>query len=339
MYGKTSVLALALGALIVTPAASDEVADFYKDRTVSIVVGFTAGGGADTFARLLGRNLAAHIPGNPNVIVQNLPGAGGINAFNQVYNTQPQDGTRTILTSPSHMLSQLMDTPNVRYDMGKMHWLGNLTRDVQSCVASGQSGIKSIKDAAERELIVGATGPNDSIAQHARLLSGLLGYKLRVVSGYPGTSQVRLAMETGEAEVVCAFWASQAMGPQQADMASGKLVPIVQMTATAHEAFGEAPLVYDLARNDEDRMLMRVVFGTTELSRPFLAPPGTPAARVAALRDAFWAAVNSPELKNDAARSRLILNPMGWQDSEAMFREIVGVPRNVVERAKEMTGG
>jgi tripartite-type tricarboxylate transporter receptor subunit TctC len=173
---SVAALAAFAGALATAqPTVADEVADFYKERNLTIVVGFSPGGGADAFARFLARHLGDHVPGKPSVIVQNMPGAGGLTSLNHVYNTEPQDGTRTILTSPSHTLSQVLDSPNVRYDMRKMHWLGTLTRDTTSCVASGRPGIRSITETADKELVVGATGPNDTVAQQTRLLASLLG--------------------------------------------------------------------------------------------------------------------------------------------------------------------
>src|SRR5262249_44103914 len=148
-----------------------------------------------------------------------------------------------------------------------------------------------------KELIVGATGASSSAAQHARLLANLLGYKLRIVTGYQGTAQMRLAMETGETSAVCALWASEALGPQKQDYESGRLVPIVQMGSKPHPVFGNAPLAYDLAKDEEQRSIMRIVFGTTELSRPLIAPQNVPPERVDALRTAFWNAVQSPEAK------------------------------------------
>jgi tripartite-type tricarboxylate transporter receptor subunit TctC len=328
-------VALAGALAMAPPAGADAVADFYKDRTVTITIGFAPGGGADTFARFLSRHLAAHLPGKPNVIIQHMPGAGGLTALNHIYNTGPADGSRTILTSPSHTLAQVISGKNVRYDLLKMSVIGTLTQDTSSCAASGRSGIKTILEGRKREIIVGATGPNSSAAQQSWLLANLLGLKVKVVTGYRGTGPIRLAMETGEVEVVCAFWASQALGRQKADVESGKLVPIVQMGSKPHPALGKAPVAYDLAKSDEDRRLMRVILGTTELSRPFLAPPGVPAGRVAALRTAFWAAVNAPDAQADAKRMRIIVDPLGWKETVAGLRESLGAPKAVVERAKK----
>lgn len=319
-------------------AAADAVSDFYKDKTVTVVVGYGAGGGADTFGRLLGRHIGKHLLGQPSVIVQNMPGAGGFKAVNNVYNTDPQDGTRIVLTSSTHATAPLMGNKKARWDFFKFQWLGNLTRDVAGCVASGRSGIKSIVQGKNREIIYGASGKSAPSAQQPRSIASILGYKAKVIAGYRGTASQRLAMEKGEIEATCAFWASLALGPQKPDIESGKLVPIVQLSFKGHPAFGKAPLIYDLASNEEDRKVLYFIFGATEISRPFAAPPGVPAARVAALRSAFWGAVTSPELKADAARQKLILDPMTWQQTEAAYRAFLDVSPKIIERAKQALG-
>jgi len=327
------------GLLIAAPqAAADAAADFYKGKTVTLVIGFSPGGGADTFARFFAPHFSEHMPGKPNVIIQNMPGAGGIKALNHVYNTGAQDGTRVMLTSPSHTIAFLLGRKNVRYDMNKIKWIGTLTQDTSSCVASGSSGIKSITDTKTRELIIGATGKSSSTTQHALLLKHMLGYKIRIVQGYRGTARVRLAMKSGEVQGVCAFWASAALGPQSQEVKSGELVPIVQMGSKPHPAFGKAPVAYDLAPDADSRKIMRVVFGTTELSRPFAAPPGTPAMQLAGLRKGFWGAVNAPQLKKDAARAKLIVDPLDWRDTEKALKEILDTPKNLIARTKKIIG-
>jgi hypothetical protein len=143
---------------------------------------------------------------------------------------------------------------------------------------------------------------------------------------------MRLAMETGEVSAACALWASQALGPQKQDYDSGKLVPIVQMGSKPHPVFGKAPIAYDLAKDEEQRRIMRIIFGTTELSRPIVAPPNVPAERVAALRNAFWNALNSPEAKADAERLKLIIDPLDWKRTTDELREILSMPEAIVQR-------
>ena len=330
--------AIAALALAAPQAAADAAAEFYKGRTLTLVIGFSPGGGADTFARFFVPHFAANMPGKPSVIVQNMPGAGGIKALNHVYATGAQDGTRVMLTSPSHTIAFLLGKKNVRYDMNRIRWIGTLTQDTSSCVASDKSGIRSVVEARNREIIVGSTGRSSSTSQHVLLLQKMLGYKFKIVEGYRGTASVRLAMKKGEVEAVCAFWASAALGPQAQEIKSGELVPIVQMGRKPHPALGKAPVVYSLARNDDERRIMRVVYGTTELSRPFAAPPGTPDTQLDGLRRGFWGAVNSPGMKKDAARARLIVDPLDWKDTEAALKEILSTPKALIERTKEIIG-
>jgi len=337
----TAIFAAAVmsAAGAVQPAGAETPAEFYSKNNLTIVVGFSPGGGADTFARFFARHIGKHLPGNPHVIVQNMPGAGGIKALNHFYNVGAQDGSRTILTSATHTFAKLVGKKNVRYDINKIHWLGTLTQDTTSCAASPQSGFKSIVEAKDREIVFGSTGASSSTTQHALLMRNLLGYKIKVVTGYKGTARVRLAMKTGEVEAVCAFWASQALGPQKQDVANGVLIPIVQMGTKAHPAFGSAPVIYDLARNDEERLIMRTVLKATELTRPYGAPPGTPADRVAALRKGFWTAVNTPELKADAKRIGLIIDPLDYKETVAEFAKIFATPKDVIARTKKVVSG
>jgi len=333
---NSAALAAIAGAIAVAPpAAADPIADFYSKKNVTIIVGYSAGGGADLWARFLARHLGKHIPGKPNVIVQNMPGGSGFRAINHVYAVAPQDGTRLILPSVSAPTAAALGKKGVRWDTLKFRWLGNLTRDAQSCMASGKSGVKSIADAKKHVLIIGSDGESNTTAQHPRMLNKLFGYKIKMVTGYRGTAKVRLAMEKGEVEAVCSIWASSAMGPQRGDVEAGRLVPIVQMGTKKQAIFGNAPLVYDLTRDKEVLQVMRFIFGPSEISRPFAVGPGTPEARVAALRASFWAAATSPELRVDAKKRHLFVNPMGWQETEAAFREMLNVTPAVIARAKK----
>lgn len=331
-------LALAGAVAASSPVAADSISDYYKGKTVTVVVGFSAGGGADLWARFFARHIGNHIPGKPNVIVQNMTGGSGFRAINYVYGQAPQDGTRLLLPSVAISTAKALGTPNVSWDTLKFNWLGNLTRDAQSCVASARSGIRSIREATTRQIIFGSDGAGNSTGQHPKVLAALFGYKLKIVTGYQGTAQVRVAMEAGEVEAVCSLWASSALGPQRADMDSGKLVPIVQMGSTKHAIFGAAPTVYELTGNKADIQLMKFIFGPGEISRPIGVGPGVPADRVAALRAAFWAAANAPELKADAAKTRLVVDPMDWKETVAAYRDVVDVPESVVARGKELIG-
>jgi tripartite-type tricarboxylate transporter receptor subunit TctC len=327
----------AAGVLGFAPAASaDAVADFYKGKNVTVVVGYAAGGGADLWGRFFARHIGRYIPGQPNVIVQNMPGSGGFRSVNYVYNVAPKDGTVLILPTTSAISAPKMGIPNVRWDTFKFQWIGNLTRDVSGCAASGRSGIKSIREATKRLIIFGADGQDDPASHQPRLLQKLLGYKTKIVMGYKGTGPAFMALEIGEIDARCSVWASQAMGNKRADFESGKLVPIMQTGSKKAAIFGDAPLIYELARNDDDLRVMRFLFGAIEISRPFATPPGVPADRLAALRAAFWKAAKSDHLLAEAKRLQLVIDPMTGEETEAALRASIDMPADVVKRAKAM---
>jgi tripartite-type tricarboxylate transporter receptor subunit TctC len=333
-----AAVAFAGMTIVAHPAGADPVADFYKGKTVSVVVGFAAGGGADLWGRFFAKHIGNFIPGKPNVIVQNLTGASGFAAVNSVYNVGPHDGTRILMPTVSAPTAKALGYPNVRWDTLKFQWLGNLVKDAPACVASGRSGIKSITEAKTRQIIFGSDGASNSTSGHPRTLAALLGYKIKIIVGYSGTSRVRLAMDKGEVDAVCSFWASSALGPQRADMDSGKLVPIVQMGEAKYPIFGNAPTAYSLARNQEDLQVMHFVFGPSEISRPAGVSPKVPHDRVEALRKAFWDAANSDEMKADAKKLHLVIGPVGWKETTEAFRKLLDVPPSVVERARTILG-
>jgi tripartite-type tricarboxylate transporter receptor subunit TctC len=324
-------------AFALAPTANAETpAEFYARQNLTLVVGFSPGGGADTFARFFARHLGKHIEGKPSVVVQNMPGAGGIKALNHLYNVGAQNGSRIMMTSPSHTLGQFLGKKNIRYDIKKLKWIGTLTQDVPSCAANAQSGFTSIEQAKDKQLIIGGTGPSSSTTQHALLLANMFGYKIKVVTGYRGTAKVWLAMKKNEVQAVCTFWASSAMGNQAQGVASGAMVPIVQMGRKPHPAFGKAPVAYDLARNDEEREIMGAIFSVSELSRPYAAPPGTPENNLAALRKGFWAAVHTPALRADAKRLHLTVDPLTAEETIKAFAKIFATPKHLVDKAKKL---
>jgi tripartite-type tricarboxylate transporter receptor subunit TctC len=331
----SAILALLATSQVASKAVAQEpVAEFYKGRNLTVLIGFGPGGGVDLYGRLLGQHLVKHLPGKPAFVPQNMPGGGGLVALNYLYNVAPKDGSTIIIVLPSHAMEPAMGNANAQWDTLKLNWLGNLSRDVPGCIAFGRTGIRSIKEAHTREITVGATGPSSGTFQHAAALANIFGYRIKIISGYQGTAQVRLAMESGEVDAMCELYSSVAIGPQREDISSGKYVPIVQMGTAKHRAFAEAPMIYDLASNEQQRKLISFIYGSSEVTRPFAAPPGVPADRVAALRKAFWAAATSPELKADAERMQLILDPMTGEQTEAAFRSILNTSQDVIEQAK-----
>jgi tripartite-type tricarboxylate transporter receptor subunit TctC len=246
----------------------------------------------------------------------------------------PKDGTTLITMLPTNAVEPQMGNRNARWDTLALNWIGTLTRDSPSCVVSGKSGVKSIEDAKTREIVFGATGWSSTMAQHPATLANLFGYKIKVVVGYPGIAPTFQAVAAGEVDGLCSFYTSQALYTQKREMEAGELIPVVQMGTKKDPVFRDAPLIHDLAKTEEQRTILQFVFGLAELARPLAVPPGVPAERVAALRKAFWAAATSPELKTDASRSGMIINPVNGADTEAAFRDAVSSPRETLERVR-----
>src|SRR5690606_11349970 len=205
------------------------VANFYSGKNLTILVGFAPGGTVDLTARIISRHIARHLPGNPNVIVQNMPGGGGLTALNHLTNVALKDGTTLLTMLPTNAVEPQMGNQNARWDTLALNWIGTLTRDSPSCAVSGKSGIKSIEDAKTRQIVFGATGWSSTMAQHPATLANLFGDKLKVVVGDAGIAPTFEAVAAGEVDGLCSFYTSQAMYTQKREMDSGELVPIVQM--------------------------------------------------------------------------------------------------------------
>lgn len=334
---RYAAVAIALGsAVAVAPAQANDADGFYKGRTIGILVGFSAGGGADLWARFMARHFGKHIPGEPSVVVQNMPGAGGFSALNHLYNTAPKDGTQIMLVSTSAFTAPQLEQPNVRWSTLKLQWLGNLTQDTSSCVASAKSGVTSIADGRTRQIIFGSDGNDDSASHHPRFMSKLFGFNTKVIAGYKGTGEALLAVDRGEIDARCSVWASLALTSRKADIEAGKIVPIMQVGSKPHPVFGKAPMMRDFARNDEERQIIDFLFGTIDISRPFAVAPEVPAERVAVLREAFWKAANSPELKADAERAQFDIEPMTGEQTQAAMEKALTVSKTVAERSRAL---
>ncbi|MDP2358038.1 MAG: hypothetical protein Q8M31_18510 [Beijerinckiaceae bacterium] len=336
-FRRLMAAAFALGVVGISKAASaNPVEEFYRNKNINLMVGFAPGGGADLWGRFLARHLGSFIPGKPNVVVQNMPGASGFRAVGYTFNIAPMDGTNLVLPVPTALTAPSLGVANVTWDVFKFQWIGNLNRDSVGCVAMGKSGIKSIADAKDRQIIFGADGMDDPAAQQPRALANLLGFNIKVIAGFKGTGHALLSLESGEIDARCAFFASQALSERRADLDAGKLVPIMQVGSRKHAIFGNAPMVYDFARTEDERKIMQFIFGSTEITRPVAVGPGVPKDRVDVLREAFWTAANSKQLRDDAARLNLVVDPMDWKETEAAIRASIDFDPSIIDRAKKM---
>jgi tripartite-type tricarboxylate transporter receptor subunit TctC len=318
-------------------AAQESVEQFYKGKQLQIVVGSSAGGGYDTYARLLARHLGDHIPGNPAVVVQNMSGAGSNRAAGYIYSVAPKDGTVAGAIFPGAILQPLLGGPPVQHEPAKFLYLGNANSDVYVCFARADAPVKDFKDALSTELIVGASGDGATTRDFPVMLNNLLGAKFKLVMGYPGSREIALAMERGEVQGVCGIgWTGiEILYPEW--FAKGTIKPLVQLSVKGHRDLHarKVPTTLEFARNADERSVMELIYSQGVFGRPFVLPPGVPADRVAALRKAFMATFADPRLLAEAKKMNFDIEPMSGEDMQALVARLYATPANVVEKAKQ----
>jgi tripartite-type tricarboxylate transporter receptor subunit TctC len=336
-------LAVSFAAIAVSDgSAQDQVAQFYKGRQINVIVGSSAGGGYDIYARLLSRHMPKYIPGNPAMVVSNMAGAGSNAAAAHIYNAAPKDGTVIGALQNSAVLDALLDallgdTKRLRHDATKFVHLGSATIDHYVCIARADAEVKSFKDLLTQELIIGASQPGTSTRDFPAMLNNMTGSKIRLVSGYPGTREITLAIEKGEVKGLCGFsWSSlQAQRPDW--LKSGFIRVIVQEHDKGHPDITKmgVPLAVDFARTPENRRVMELIYSSETFGRPYMMSPGVPADRVAALRKAFMETLRDPELLAEARRIGLVIDPISGEELQALAEKLFATPVAIVEQAKQ----
>jgi tripartite-type tricarboxylate transporter receptor subunit TctC len=338
---RPAVLAGGMLMLATAPVAADAVADFYKGRTITIQVGFGAGGGYDTTTRLFARHFSKHVPGNPSVVVQNVPGAGSMNVANSIFTTAPKDGTVLGMFASSTALEPLFGNDKAVYDPRRYEWVGSLHRDIASCgvwKGAGQ-GVESLSDLlkAKKTVVFGSTSPTAITSQHPLFLKNVLGANLKVVYGYKGTKDVSLAMMRGEVDGSCGMFESSVRSAYDAHVKAGEFKVITQFGHKKIAYFGDATRVYDVLKNDDDKKIADVIFRQTELARPLAAPPGTPKDRIAALRKAMLATFKDAEMIAEAKKIQVDFDPVPGEEVVQMFADFYNTSPQLVKKARAVT--
>jgi len=341
-HRRAGVLIGAVAAFVFSaPAVADEVADYFRGKQISFQVGFGAGGGYDTTSRIVARHFGRHVPGNPSVIVQNVPGAGSIKVANLVYNTAPKDGTVLAVFSSSTAMVPLYGKRKVKIKTEKFEWIGSMHRDLQACgvwKGAGQ-GIKTLPDfiAAKEPVIFGSNGPTSPLTIFPLFMKNVLGAKVKVVHGYKGTKPINLAMQKGELTGTCGMFESSVRGAFYPSYKSGDLVLFVQLGEGRNvPLFGQATNIYDMLKTEEEKKMARLVFGVSEITRPLAAPPGTPKAHVAALRKALLDTMKDPALIADGKKIKVDFDPIPGEEVAAKFAEYFKTPRSLVDKTYEV---
>jgi len=336
--GKLSRSTLAAAAFVpVFSVQAQNPADFYKGKNVELYIGYSVGGGYDLYARVLARHIGRHIPGNPTVVAKNMEGAGSLRLANWLYRVAPKDGSVFATIGRGTGFDPLLGQQAAQFDGTKFTWIGSGNHEVSVCVAfEGRAGITKFEDLRTKEMTVGGTGASADTDQFPKVVNGVLGTKMKIVSGYPGGNDVVLAMERGELQGRCGWSWSSVKATHGSWIAEKKLNVLVQLSLEKHPDLPDIPLVTDFAKTDEEMQILKLIFARQVMGRPFLAPPGIPAERAAALRTAFMATMTDPVFTADAERSQLEVNPVAGDDLQKLVAEIYRTPAEVAKKAAEL---
>ena len=325
-------------ALAATPAAAaDPVAQFYAGKQIDLVVGSSAGGGYDTYARLISRRLGDHIPGNPEVVVQNMPGAGSNKATGYIYSVAPKDGTAIGAVFPGALLEPLIGDVQVQHDPNKLSYVGSANSDVYVCFVRSDAPAKTFQDVFTHEVILGASNTGGTTRDLPAMLDNLLGTKFRVVTGYAGSKEITLAIDRNEVNGACGIgWSG--LPTLHPEWFANKLVNvIVQLSMKGHPELNRMgiPLAVQFAKTDEERQVIELIESQGVFGRPYVLPPNVPPERVAALRKAFVDALHDKALLAEAEKMQLDLDFMPGDELQALVAKLYALPPNIVAHAKQ----
>lgn len=311
-------------------AQEDAVASFYRGRNIDILIGYSAGGSYDAYARIVGRFIGNHIPGQPRVVMRQMAGGGSRIAANHVYNIAPRDGTVMATADQAMPVQQAVGDPDIKFDTSRFNWIGNPTADNNLLVVWHTAGVRTLDDIRKKEVVLAATGVNTS-SQYAQALNSIAGTRFRIVLGYPGAAEMGLAMERGEVMSHTAPWA--AWKANRPDWVRDKKINVIfQVGLARSRELPDVPLFMDYAQNDLDRAALRLFSAAATIGRPLFSTPDTPQERVDALRRAFDLTMKDPAFLEAAAKSGLDIDPVSGVELQRIVDEIVRTPKEVTER-------
>jgi len=321
-------------------AQADAVADFYKGKQINVVVGYGPGGGYDVYTRLLVRHMPRHIPGNPGMVVQNMPGAGSLRAANYVGNAASRDGLTLGVFGAPAALEPLFGNKDAKFETVKFAWLGNMIRDTAACGTWHNSGIASLDQIinAKTDVVFGASGAGSYANQHSLILKHMLGAKLRVITGFTGIKDIGLALERGEVQAACALALSTAKAAFDGNVKRGELKFLVQFGKQDVAYFGGAPNFYKMIKTEEQIQIADLFFLQSEIARPLIGPPGLQPAFVAALRKAMADTMTDRAFLAEAEKSGLDIDFVSGEETARSFADFYKTPPAVVAKAREIMG-
>jgi tripartite-type tricarboxylate transporter receptor subunit TctC len=327
-------LAVALTCLRGAPALA-QAGPSLAGKNVQMLIGFGAGGGYDLWGRVVARHIGKHLPGNPAVVPQNMPGAGSFVAANNIYNLAPKDGSVMGIIARDAALGPITGAVGARFDPTKITWLGTPTTETNVCIANSTAKVKTLQDLYSKELIVGDTGVGTGTHSYPKALNALLGMKFKIIAGFPSSSDVFLAMERGEVDGICESLDSVS-GKRPDWIPNRKVTILFQGGAAPNPQLKDVPFVADLAHSPEDRLAIEFLYAGQGIGRPFVAPPDLPADRLKMVRDAFRETMRDPEFIEDAKRNMLDVEPEDGEHLAALIQKIYATPKPIVDKIGEL---
>jgi tripartite-type tricarboxylate transporter receptor subunit TctC len=331
---KKALLALCV-LLVAAPASAqqEDVAAFFKGKTLRLIVGIGVGSGYDINARLLARHMTAHIPGQPTIIVQNQPGAGSLTMTNALYNTGPYDGTVMGASFNGMPTTPLLQPAGVRFDPVKLNWLGSTNRETQAMYVWHTAPVQKLDDAKAKETIMGAQAPGSTQFDYPVLANQVFGFKFKVVTGYESTPKIHLAMESGEVHGTIANWSTlKAINTNW--ITEKKIRILAQWALKKNPELADVPLFLDRAQSDAERAALRLMLARLEYGRPFFLPPNVPAPRLEALRRAFDATMKDPAYLAEADKLKIEVDPLSGEEVTALVEQVSRTPAETVGRVR-----
>jgi len=335
LFRLTLMMSAALAALATPPAHADSVEDFYKGKTISLIIGYSVGGGYDLYGRLLARHMAKYIPGKPTIVPQNMTGAGSFRAASFLYAAAPKDGTvfgtfgRTIATMP------LLAPISAPLDATRLTWLGSVTNEVSLCVTWHTTPVKTWNDALDKPINMGGEGTGADPDVYTLLYKNVFGARWKLIPGYHGTNDVTLAMERGEVDGLCGLSWSTLKSRHMQWFTDKKINVINQAALKKQPELPDVPLAGELTQDAEKLQMLKLFLVTQEIARPFAAPPDIPADRKAALIAAFEQTMRDPEFLAEAQKLSMDVNPLGAKAVSDLIAELYATPKPVVEKAAQ----
>ena len=311
---------------------------FYKGRNVTLISGFTPGGSYDFYSRLVGRHLGRHLQGNPTIIIQQMPGAGGLTAANYLYRIAPKDGTAIGMLSQTSAVDEALGAAGVQYKSAEFSWIGRVAPSIEVSVAWHTAKVRSIGDARSEQLLYGSSGPGSALDSYPRVLALASGLNIRIVSGYKGSTEALLAMEKGEVDASGTTWNTLKIN-RKAWLAEKKVNILVQYARARSPELPEVPAAVELGRTPEDRALLDFYMSGADVGRSIMTVPGVPGERVSELRAAFDAAMRDPELKADIDKANAEFQPMAGVELQQLVQQTLAVKPEVALRIKEALQG